>query len=390
MDRKGHAHVLLSRPMDFRKESLAIHAALKGKIEIVATTPVETKEDLSLLYTPGVGAVAQEIAQNPASVDLYTWRKNTVAIISDGTAVLGFGDIGPLAVLPVLEGKSAIFKRFSDINAVPIVLNTKDPKEIIETIVRMAPSFGAVQLEDISSPRCFEIERALMEKLEIPVMHDDQHGTAIVVLAGLINALKVTKREVERIKVVINGSGAAGLAIARLLVDYGIKHVIMCDRTGAIYSGRENLNEEKAEAATFTNPEKRSGALTEVAKGADVLVGVSAAGAFTAEIIKNMAPEPIVFALANPNPEILPAEAKAAGVAVIATGRSDFENQVNNALCYPGLFRGMLDKNVKKVTPEIKIRAAKAIADAVSKPSADTIIPSIFEHGLHELVAQAV
>lgn len=376
--------------MDFRKDSLELHAKLKGKIEVVATTPIETKDDLSLLYTPGVGAVAQAIAEDPASVDMYTWRKNTVAIVSDGTAVLGFGDIGPLAVLPVLEGKSAIFKRFSDINAVPIVLNTKDPKEIIETILRIAPSFGAIQLEDISSPRCFEIERTLTEKLDMPVMHDDQHGTAIVVLAGLINALKITKRKTQDVNVVVNGSGAAGLAIARLLVDFGIKNVIMCDRTGAIYEGRENLNEEKAEAASFTNPEKRTGMLSEVAVGADVLIGVSAAGAFTADIIKSMAPEPIVFALANPNPEILPEEAKAAGVAVIATGRSDFDNQVNNALCYPGLFRGMLDKNVKKVSTEIKIRAAQAIADSVQKPSPENIIPSIFQHGLHELVAQSV
>lgn len=377
-------------PMDFRQASLELHAKLKGKIRIQATTPIETKEDLSLVYTPGVGAVAQAIAADASKVDEYTWRKNTVAVISDGTAVLGFGDIGHLAVLPILEGKSAIFKRFSNIDAVPILLDTKDPKEIIETIVRIAPSFGAIQLEDISSPRCFEIERALMERLDMPVMHDDQHGTAIVVLAGLLNALKVTNKKIEDVRVVMNGAGAAGIAIAHLLTEAGVKDLIMCDRSGAIYEGREGLNDEKIEAASFTNREKKSGALVDMAKGADVLIGVSAAGAFTADIVKSMNKDAIVFALANPMPEILPEEAKAAGVAVIATGRSDFANQVNNALCYPGLFRGMLDKNEKKVTAEVKLRAAKAIADSVQNPTAENIIPSIFQEGLHELVAKAV
>lgn len=377
-------------PMDYKQASLDLHASLRGKIRIEPTVNIETKEDLALVYTPGVGAVAQAIADDPSQVDKLTWRKNTVAIISDGTAVLGFGDIGHLAVLPVLEGKSAIFKKFSGIDAVPIILSTKDPKEIIETIVRIAPSFGAIQLEDISSPRCFEIERGLMAQLDIPVMHDDQHGTAIVVLAGLINALKITERKVENVKVVMNGAGAAGLAIARLLVDYGINDVIMCDRTGAIYEGRDGLNEEKQEAAAFTNPKKRAGSLSEIAKGADVLIGVSAAGAFSSELIRNMNTDAIVFALANPVPEILPEEAKAAGAAIVASGRSDFANQVNNALCYPGLFRGMLDKNVKQVTTEIKIRAAQAIADSVTDLGPENIIPSIFQNGLHELVAKAV
>lgn len=377
-------------PMDYSQASLDLHAKLRGKIRIEPTLRIDSKEDLSLAYTPGVGAVAKAIAEDPSKADLLTWRKNTVAIVSDGSAVLGFGDIGHLSALPVLEGKAAIFKRFSGIDAIPIILNTKDPKEIIETVVRIASSFGAIQLEDISSPRCFEIERALMERLPMPVMHDDQHGTAIVVLAGLINALKITKRKTQDVKIVMNGAGAAGLAIARLLVDFGLKNVIMCDRAGAIYAGREGLNEEKLLAASFTNPETRSGTLTEVVKGADVLIGVSAAGAFSPELIRSMNKDAVVFALANPVPEILPEEAKAAGAAVVASGRSDFANQVNNALCYPGLFRGMLDKNVKQVTTEIKIRAAQAIADSVTDLGPEHIIPSIFQQGLHELVAEAV
>lgn len=376
--------------IDIKQQSLALHAKLKGKIRIEASCPIETAEDLALVYSPGVGAVAQAIAETPSKVDELTWRKNTVAIVSDGSAVLGFGDIGPLAVLPVLEGKSAIFKRFSGIDAVPIILDTKDVDEIVDTIVRIAPSFGAIQLEDISAPRCFEIERRLMERLEMPVMHDDQHGTAIVILAGLINALKVTHRNIQDIKVVMNGAGAAGIAAARLLDAAGVRDITMCDRQGAIYAGREGLNEEKVMAASFTNLDKRPGTLTEMVAGADVLIGVSVAGAFTADLIRSMAKDPIVFALANPVPEILPEEAKVAGVAVLATGRSDFPNQVNNALCYPGLFRGMLDTGIKRVTDETKIRAAEAISAAVAMPTAENIIPSIFAPGLHELVAKNV
>ncbi len=376
--------------IDIKQQSLELHAKLKGKIRIQATCEVESKEDLTLIYSPGVGAVSEAIAADPSKVDALTWRKNTVAIFSDGSAVLGLGDIGPLAVLPVLEGKCAIFKRFSNIDAVPILLNTKDVDAIVETIVNVAPSFGAIQLEDISAPRCFEIERQLMERLDMPVMHDDQHGTAIVILAGLINALKVVKKDLSEIRVVMNGAGAAGIAAARLLDAAGVQNVIMCDRQGAIYMGREGLNEEKIMAATFTNLDQVKGSLAEVAKGADVLIGVSAAGAFTTEIVKSMAKDPIVFALANPVPEILPEVAKEAGVAVLATGRSDFPNQVNNALCYPGLFRGMLDTGIKQVTVEIKLKAAEAIAAAVSEPTAEKIIPSIFDPGLHELVAKNV
>jgi malate dehydrogenase (oxaloacetate-decarboxylating) len=375
---------------DIKQQSLKLHAKLKGKIRIQATCDIETNEDLTLIYSPGVGAVSEAIAADPSKVDELTWRKNAVAIFSDGSAVLGLGDIGPLAALPVLEGKCAIFKRFSNIDAVPIILNTKDVDAIVETIVNIAPSFGAIQLEDISAPRCFEIERRLMERLDMPVMHDDQHGTAIVILAGLINALAVVNKKIEEIKVVMNGAGAAGIAAARLLDVAGVRNLIMCDRKGAIYAGREGLNEEKIMAASFTNLDKRAGSLAEMAVGADVLIGVSAAGAFTVEIVKSMAKDPIVFALANPVPEILPEAAKEAGVAVLATGRSDYPNQVNNALCYPGLFRGMLDTGIKRVTDETKLRAAEAIAAAVSNPTAENIIPSIFAPGLHELVAKNV
>jgi malate dehydrogenase (oxaloacetate-decarboxylating) len=375
---------------DVKQASLELHEKLKGKIRIEPTCKIETKEDLTLVYSPGVGAVSEAIAADPALVDRYTWRKNTVAIVSDGSAVLGFGDIGHLAVLPVLEGKSAIFKRFSGIDAIPLLIDTKDVDAFVETVAHVAPSFGAIQMEDISAPRCFEIERKLMERLDMPVMHDDQHGTAIVALAGLINSLKVVGKSMESICVVLNGAGAAGIAIARLLVDAGVKDTVMCDRQGAIYEGREGLNDEKKEVAAFTNLNKRAGSLAEVAVGADVLIGVSAAGAFTVEIVKSMATSPIVFALANPVPEIDPATAASAGVVVLATGRSDFANQVNNALCYPGLFRGMLDSGVKKVTTEIKLRAAQAIADSLPNPTPDAIIPSIFQPGLHELVAESI
>jgi malate dehydrogenase (oxaloacetate-decarboxylating) len=375
---------------DIKQESLDLHAKLRGKIRIEATCEIESMKDLTLVYSPGVGAVSEAIAKDPSRADDLTWRKNAVAIFSDGSAVLGLGDIGPLAAIPVLEGKCAIFKRFSGIDAVPIVLDTKDVDAIVETIAHVAPSFGAIQLEDISAPRCFEIERKLMERLDMPVMHDDQHGTAIVILAGLINALKVVGKDLGSIRVVMNGAGAAGIATARLLDAAGVSDLVMCDRQGAIYEGRDGLNDEKQEVAVFTNREKRSGSLADVAVGADVLIGVSAAGAFTADIVKSMAKDPIVFALANPVPEILPDVAAEAGVAVLATGRSDFPNQVNNALCYPGLFRGMLDTGIKRVTDEIKLRAARAIAAAVPVPTADKIIPSIFDEGLHELVAKSV
>lgn len=372
------------------ERAIELHKKLRGKIEIQSKTPINTMEDLALVYTPGVGAVSSLIASDPSQTDALTWRKNAVAIVSDGTAVLGLGDIGPEAALPVLEGKSAIFKTFSGIDAVPIVLKTKDTEEIIRTVEVLAPSFGAIQLEDISAPRCFSIERELERRLSIPVMHDDQHGTAIVVLAGLLNALKVVGKELGNIRVVLNGAGAAGVAIARLLVTAGVRDLVMCDRKGAIYEGRDGLNEEKADVANVTNRDRKKGSLADIAKQADVLIGVSAPGAFTQDIVKSLADSSIVFALANPVPEILPEDAKDLGVAVLATGRSDFPNQVNNALCYPGLFRGMLDSGVDHVSDEIKLRAAHAIAGSVSEPSADQIIPNMFEPGLHEKVAESV
>ncbi len=380
----------MTQPKSNAERAIELHKKLRGKIEIQPKTPINTMEDLALVYTPGVGAVSSLIAEDSTQTDALTWRKNTVAIVSDGTAVLGLGDIGPEAALPVLEGKSAIFKTFAGIDAVPIILATKDPQEIIRTVEILAPSFGAIQLEDISAPRCFEIERELEQKLSIPVMHDDQHGTAIVVLAGLLNALTVVGKEVDKIHVVLNGAGAAGVAIARLLTAAGVRHLIMCDRKGAIYEGRDGLNEEKIAVAKITNQEKKNGSLADVSVQADVLIGVSAPGTFTREIIQSMADAPIVFALANPVPEILPEEAQDLGVAVLATGRSDFPNQVNNALCYPGLFRGMLDSGVDHVSNEIKLRAAHAIAESVSSPTKDSIIPTIFEPGLHTRVTESV
>ncbi|MBM3204386.1 NADP-dependent malic enzyme [Candidatus Uhrbacteria bacterium] len=378
-----------TRP-DVGAQAIELHQRLKGIIEIRLKTPIDSMSDLSLVYTPGVGAVSRVIADHPEQADQLTWRKNAVAVVSDGSAVLGLGNIGPAGALPVMEGKCAIFKRFADLDAVPIVLATQDVEQIIATVKAIAPSFGAIQLEDISGPRCFTIERRLQEELDIPVMHDDQHGTAVVALAALINALKVVGKSFEEVNVVLSGAGAAGIGVARLLVKRGIKNLIAVDRTGAIWDGREGLNEEKKLLASFTNKEKRTGLLADVAQGADILIGVSSAGIFTTDIVKSLAPHSIIIAMANPVPEILPDEAKAAGVAVMATGRSDFPNQVNNALCYPGLFRGMLDHGVKKVTDEIKFRAAEAIAAMVPHPTPEKIIPNMFDPGLVERVAASV
>lgn len=376
---------------DFAQRSLALHKKLRGKVEIVSKTAIRDRNDLSLVYTPGVGAVSSAIAKDPKLADAMTWRRNTVAVVSDGSAVLGLGNIGPLAALPVMEGKSAIFKRFAGIDAVPIVLATQDADEIIRTVQALEPSFGAIQLEDISSPRCFEIERRLSDSLKIPVMHDDQHGTAIVTLAGLLNAAELTKRkDAKKVRIVMNGAGAAGIAIARLLHTAGFSDIICCDRAGAIWAGRKDLTDVKAELAAFTNTKHREGGLADIIRGADVFIGVSSAGALTPQMVKTMNAHAIVFAMANPIPEILPDAARAAGAAVIATGRSDLANQINNALVYPGLFRGMLDKRVNKVTDAIKLRAARALASFVKKPTADRIIPSIFDKGLHEAMARSV
>lgn len=376
---------------DIGKESLALHAKLRGKIAVASKRKIKDRHDLSLAYTPGVGAVSSAIAKDPRLADKLTWRKNTVAVVSDGSAVLGLGNIGPAAALPVMEGKCAIFKEFAGIDAVPIVLSTQEPDAVVAAVQAIAPSFGAIQLEDISAPRCFGIERRLSESLSVPVMHDDQHGTAIVALAGITNALKATGRASKaKTKIVVNGAGAAGSAIARLLAVAGFKRVIVCDREGAIHRNRLGLNPSKLELAELTNPEGESGTLSDVIRGADAVIGVSGPRTITSDMVKSMAPKPIVFALANPVPEIMPEEALAAGAAVVASGRSDFPNQLNNALVYPGLFRGMLDRNVKKVDDRIKLRAAAALAGFIKKPKPEKIIPSIFDKGLHQAIAKSV
>ncbi len=380
----------MSTPSSIAQESIDLHRRLHGKIRIEATTPIDSLADLTRVYTPGVGAVSSRIAEDPSEADALTWRKNTVAVISDGSAVLGLGNIGPAAALPVMEGKSAIFKRFANINAIPLVLSTQDVEELITTISALEPSFGAIQLEDISAPRCFEIEARLQKRLSIPVMHDDQHGTAIVILAGLLNALKVVGKRIEDVRVVLNGAGAAGVATAKLLKVAGVRSFAACDRTGVIYQGREGLNQEKQWLAEMSTDVIPGQVLADVVKGADVLIGVSSASAFSKELVQTMAPKAIIFAIANPIPEILPEVAREAGVAVMGTGRSDFPNQVNNALCYPGLFRGMLDHGIVQVTDEIKVRAAHAIANFIKNPTPDNIIPTMFEEGLHEAVAKSV
>ncbi|MCC7356916.1 NADP-dependent malic enzyme [Candidatus Uhrbacteria bacterium] len=376
---------------DIPKKSLALHKKLRGKISVVTKASIKTPEDLSLIYSPGVGAASLAIVKDQSQVDALTWRRNTVAVISDGSAVLGLGNIGPSAALPVMEGKAAIFKRFTNIDAIPIVLSTQNTEEIITTIKSIAPSFGAIQLEDISAPRCFEIEERLSEMLNIPIMHDDQHGTAIIALAGLLNATKLTKRkDLGSVRIVLNGAGAAGTAIARLLLVAGFTDIIVCDRAGIIWRGRPDLNEEKKKLSAITNRSKIKGSLSDALIGADVFIGISSAGALTSDMVHTMAKNPIIFALANPVPEILPDVARKAGAAVVATGRSDFPNQLNNALCYPGLFRGMLDKRVSRVTDEIKLRAAKALAGFIKNPTSDRIVPNMFEKGLHEAMAKSV
>lgn len=377
-------------PTELAEASLALHEKQQGKIALQSKVAIESMDDLTLVYSPGVGAVSKRIAEAPEEVDRYTWRKNTVAIISDGSAVLGFGNIGPRAALPVMEGKAAIFKRFAGIDAVPLVLNTQDPDKLIDIIAALEPSFGAIQLEDISAPRCFAIEQGVQERVSVPVMHDDQHGTAIVTLAGLLNALRVVGKSIDTIRVVMNGAGAAGVAIAKLLRVAGVRQFVAIDRQGVIVSSRTDLTQEKRWLAEMATLGERGQGLVDVVPGADVLIGVSAAGAFSAELVRTMAPGSVVFALANPVPELTPEEAKEGNVTILATGRSDYPNQVNNALCYPGLFRGMLDFGVVKVTDEIKLAAARAIAGFVAEPTADRIIPNMFDAGLHEAVAACV
>ncbi len=375
--------------MDFNEESIKEHKRLGGAIDIKSKAPLDTKKALSVFYTPGVAACCQEIAKDPKKVNELTWRKNTIAIITDGSAVLGLGDIGPKASLPVMEGKSAIFKEFGDVNAVPICLDTKDTEEIIRFSKLIEPCFGGINLEDISAPRCFEIEKRLKEELKIPVFHDDQHGTAIVTLAGIKNALKVANKNLSETKIVFSGAGAGGIATAKLLICAGAKHLVMCDSRGAIYEGRENLNSAKEKMAKY-NLNNEKGSLQEALVGADIFIGVSAPDLLKAEDIAKMAENAIVFAMANPVPEIMPDEAKKGGALVVATGRSDFPNQVNNALCFPGLFRGILDLGAEKFTNEMFIAVAEALADMVSNPQAENIMPPLFDKNVGTKVAEAV
>lgn len=378
--------------MDYASESLKKHYEWKGKIEVVCRSPLENKEDLSLAYTPGVAQPCLEIQKDIDKSYELTRRSNLVAVVTDGTAVLGLGDIGPEAGMPVMEGKCALFKAFGDVDAVPLCIRSKDVDDIVNTVSLIAGSFGGINLEDISAPRCFEIEEKLKERCDIPIFHDDQHGTAVVTLAALLNALKLTDKKIEEIKVVTSGAGAAGIAIIKLLIAMGLKNVILCDRNGAIYEGRENLNKEKEEMAKITNRNMEKGSLAEVLKGADVFIGVSAPGCVTQDMVRSMNENPILFTMANPTPEIMPDLAKEAGAAVVGTGRSDFPNQINNVLAFPGIFRGALDVRASEINDEMKIAAAKAIASFVTDDllSADYIIPSALDKKVADAVAKAV
>ena len=378
--------------MDYAKESLRLHGEWKGKIEVVATVPVATKEDLSLAYTPGVAQPCLEINKDVNKSYELTRRHNLCAVVTDGTAVLGLGDIGPEAGMPVMEGKCVLFKAFGDVDAFPLCVKSKDVDEIVNTIYMISGSFGGVNLEDISAPRCFEIERKLKEKCDIPIFHDDQHGTAIVTLAGLLNALKVVGKKKEEVKIVTSGAGAAAISIVKLLLSAGFKNIIMTDRTGAIYAGREKLNWIKEEMAQVTNLEKQAGSLADVIVGADVFIGVSAPGTLTTEMVRTMNKDAIVFACANPTPEIFPEDAKAGGARVISTGRSDYPNQVNNVLAFPGIFRGTFDVRASDINEEMKMAAAMAIANLISDEelNEDYIIPKAFDERVGPAVAEAV
>ena len=378
--------------MDYAKESLKLHYELKGKLEITPRAKVDSKEALSLAYTPGVAEPCLVIQKDVEKSYELTRRWNTVAVVTDGTAVLGLGDIGPEAGMPVMEGKCVLFKAFGDVDAIPLCVRTKDVEEIVKTVSLLAGSFGGVNLEDISAPRCFEIEKRLKEICDIPIFHDDQHGTAVVTLAGLINALKLTGKKIEEVKIVTSGAGAAGIAIIKLLLSMGAKHVIMTDREGAIYKGRENLNPIKMEMAEITNLSMEKGSLSDVIKNADVFIGVSAPGTLNKDMVKSMAEKPIIFACANPIPEIFPEDAKEAGATVVSTGRSDFPNQINNVLCFPGIFRGALDVRAKDINDEMKVAAAYAIAELVSDQelNAEYILPAAFDERVKDAVAKAV
>lgn len=378
--------------MDYSSEALKMHYDLRGKLEIASRAKVDSKEALSLAYTPGVAKPCLEIQKDPDKSYELTRRWNTVAVVTDGTAVLGLGDIGPEAGMPVMEGKCVLFKEFGGVDAIPLCIRSKEVDDIVKTVSLLAGSFGGINLEDISAPRCFEIEKRLKECCDIPVFHDDQHGTAVITLAGLINALKLVGKRLDEVKIVTSGAGAAGIAIIRLLLSMGLKNVIMTDREGAIYRGRERLNPIKKEMAEITNHACEKGSLPDVIRGADVFIGVSAPGTLTADMVRSMAKDSVIFACANPTPEIFPDEAKEAGAAVVSTGRSDYPNQVNNVLCFPGLFRGALDVRASDINDEMKVAAAYAIAGLVSdgELAADYILPAAFDQRVKDAVAQAV
>ena len=378
--------------MDIRKESLKKHYEWNGKIEVVSRVPINSSEDLALAYTPGVAEPCLEVQKDINKSYELTRRNNLVAVITDGTAVLGLGDIGPEAGMPVMEGKCALFKAFGDVAAVPLCIKSKDVDEIVNTVYLISGSFGGINLEDISAPRCFEIERKLKEKCDIPIFHDDQHGTAIIVAAGLLNALKITGKKIDEIKVVMNGAGAAGIAIAKHLMNMGVKHITMCDRNGIICKGDERLNAVKREMAEITNLERKTGTLADAMIGADMFLGISAAGCVSEEMVRSMNSDPIIFAMANPTPEIMPDLAKKAGAAVVGTGRSDFPNQINNVLAFPGIFRGALDCRASDINEEMKIAASYALASIIdeSELNADYILPHAFDPRVGKAVAEAV
>ncbi|EQB90331.1 malate dehydrogenase (oxaloacetate-decarboxylating) [Clostridium punense] len=378
--------------MSYGDKALKMHKEKKGKLEVVGKIKIETREDLSVAYTPGVAEPCVEIAKDKDKVYDYTIKGNTVAIVSNGTAVLGLGNIGAEAGIPVMEGKALLFKEFGGVDAFPICLDTEDPEEIIKTVKLMAPVFGGINLEDIKAPECFYIEKRLKEELNIPVFHDDQHGTAVVVLAGLYNALKVVNKSLEKVKIIINGAGSAGIAVCKLLLNAGAKNIIMCDRQGAIYKGAEALNPAQQEIAVDTNSSMESGSLSQVIKGADVFIGVSAPGVLTSEDVKNMNKDAIIFAMANPTPEIMPEEAKRGGARVIATGRSDFANQINNVLVFPGIFKGALAVRSKEINEEMKLAAARAIANLITREelNEEYIIPNALDKRVADEVAKEV
>lgn len=378
--------------MDVYEKSLKLHEEWAGKISTEPKCQVKTREDLSLAYTPGVAEPCRKIAENPEAAYQYTQKGNTIAVVSDGSAVLGLGNIGAAAAMPVMEGKAVLFKAFGDVNAVPICLDTQDTDEIVDTVIRIAPAFGGINLEDISAPRCFEIERRLNEALDIPVFHDDQHGTAIVVLSGIINGLRITGKKKEDCKVVVNGAGSAGIAITRLLLTYGFSHITMCDRNGILHKDYEGLNWMQQEMVKITNLEGQTGTLADALTGADIFVGVSAPGIVSADMVRSMNQDAILFAMANPTPEIMPDIAKAAGARIVGTGRSDFPNQVNNVVAFPGIFKGALEGRASIITEEMKLAAANAIANLVSDEelNEDFIMPEAFDPRVAEAVSNAV